>query len=73
VGEAAGTHRRPASTPYEHLPSLERSLEPRDELAPVTEAYVRVRYAEIDPPAEEVAALAARVDQIHQAEASEVS
>jgi hypothetical protein len=49
LGEAAGASRPPATTPFEHLPALQQALEPADDAANVTRAYVRVRYAEVAP------------------------
>jgi hypothetical protein len=65
LGEASGARRAGSSTPYEHLPALQRSLEPAAEVAEVTEAYVRARYAEQEPAPDEVERLRARLTAIH--------
>ena len=57
LGESVGAPRAADTTPLEHLPSLQDSLEPADDAANLTQAYVRVRYAEVEPsPAEAEAA-----------------
>ena len=57
LGEAAGARRAVATTPLEHLASLERSLEPAGELAQITDAYLRARYAEFEASETETVAL----------------
>ena len=53
LGETAGAPRDAATTPLEHLRSLQLSLEPADDLASLTRAYISVRYADEQPsPAE---------------------
>jgi hypothetical protein len=68
LGEAAGSLRQPASTPYEHEPSLESELEPGAAIAELTEAYVQVRYAEAEPSAEELTALHTQLDAVRPSE-----
>jgi hypothetical protein len=65
LGTAAGSPRPVADTPYEHLPALNGSLEPADDLAQLTEAYVHVRYAEDEPLPEAVDALRLRLERVH--------
>ena len=54
LGESAGARRGGASTPYEHLPALQRVLGPPEEVAALTQAYVQVRYAEQEPGREAI-------------------
>jgi hypothetical protein len=68
LGEAAGSYRAPATTPYEHRPALEGALEPPHEIAWLTEAYVQVRYAEDEPTSEEVEELRERLERVHPPE-----
>jgi hypothetical protein len=49
LGDAAGAHRAEATTPLEHLPALQDSLEPEGEIAALTAAYLEARYAEHEP------------------------
>ena len=65
VGDAAGAPRALATTPFEHLPSLARSLEPAEGLQDLTDAYVAARYAESEPSAAETAALQDELARIH--------
>src|SRR6266851_6194552 len=57
LGEAAGSRRMPITTPLEHLPSLQRRLEPEADIARLTAAYLDARYAEQEASAAEVASL----------------
>lgn len=57
LGEAAGARRALATTPFEHLASLEQTLEPTDSLVQITDAYVRARYAEAELPEPDTVAL----------------
>ena len=59
-----GSQRALATTPYEHQPALERSLEPQAHVADITEAYVQVRYAEDEPSDAELADLAERLQRV---------
>jgi hypothetical protein len=65
LGEAAGASRGLATTPLEHLGPLQRSLEPADDLARLTEAYLSVRYADLQPTPAEAAAAREQVDRLH--------
>jgi hypothetical protein len=65
LGENVGARRALATTPLEHLPRLQQSLEPAEGLTDLTEAYARARYAEIDDTPAKVAELGERVDRLH--------
>jgi hypothetical protein len=52
LGEATGAPRAAGTTPFEYLPALNSALEPEMPLTRLTEAYVRVRYAEDEEPAD---------------------
>ena len=71
LGESVGAHRVVAATPLEHLPSLQRSLEPADDAAKVTAAYVRVRYAELDASTAETAAAREELTRLHPRKSSD--
>jgi Domain of unknown function (DUF4129) len=71
LGEIAGVVRRQATTPLEHLPALEQRLEPPDYVEDLTHAYISVRYAEQEPPSEDVEVLRERLAQIAPASAPE--
>jgi hypothetical protein len=62
LGTAAGAAREPSVTPFEHLPSLTRALEPENDLEHLTDAYVLARYAESEPA--DVTDLERRLDRI---------
>jgi hypothetical protein len=64
LGEAAGVRRAASTTPLEHEPALARSLEPDRLVTDLTDAYVRVRYAESAMPKAEVALLAEQLDGV---------
>jgi hypothetical protein len=64
LGESMGVVRRADTTPLEHVPALSQRLEPPDLLEDLTDAYVRVRYAEQPPVAEDVDALRERLAQV---------
>jgi hypothetical protein len=49
-GEAAGARRAAGTTPIEHLPALRLKLEPEQPMADLTDAYVQVRYADVEVP-----------------------
>jgi hypothetical protein len=65
LGDAAGSHRALSTTPYEHQPALQGTLEPQAHVADITEAYVQVRYAEDEPSESELAELAERLGRVH--------
>jgi hypothetical protein len=65
LGEANHAQRAPATTPLEHLPSLQSSLEPMDDVAQLTSAYVEVRYAEQAASADEIAAAREQLGRLH--------
>jgi hypothetical protein len=64
LGTEAGASRPLATTPFEHLPTLDRALQPTDDLEQLTDAYVLVRYAEQTPQVREVEALEQRLERI---------
>ena len=49
LGSALGVARAPSATPYEHLPRLRARLGSPEDIAAITEAYVRARYG-AEPP-----------------------
>jgi hypothetical protein len=65
LGEANHAQRAPATTPLEHLPSLQTSLEPGDDVAQLTNAYVEVRYAEHAAAPNEIAAAREQLGRLH--------
>jgi hypothetical protein len=69
LGESAGARRLSITTPLEHLPSLQHSLEPEENIARLTAAYNEVRYAEHDASAAEVASLQDQLEHVHQRDA----
>ncbi|HEY3111388.1 MAG TPA: DUF4129 domain-containing protein [Chloroflexota bacterium] len=56
LGAARGLARRPSTTPAEHLPALRSALDPAEDLAALTDAYVAARYGPTEPSDEQVAA-----------------
>jgi Domain of unknown function (DUF4129) len=64
LGASAGTTRPPASTPYEHEPALNKALHAADSIAELTDAYVQVRYAEVEPADAELRELRAALERI---------
>ncbi|HEY2596279.1 MAG TPA: DUF4129 domain-containing protein [Chloroflexota bacterium] len=64
-GEAAGARRGVATTPLEHLPALTVTLEPEQPLSDLTDAYLRVRYADLEVPNDEANALGAELEELH--------
>jgi hypothetical protein len=70
LGETAGVRRRPVTTPLELLPSLQRSLEPDEDIARLTTAYVAVRYAEQEASASEIASLREQLEHVHPRDAA---
>lgn len=71
AGEAAGARRSAATTPFEHVPALETVLGPQSVVDELTEAYVRVRYAEATVPDSETRALADGLRQVEPKGAAE--
>ncbi|MCA1646371.1 MAG: DUF4129 domain-containing protein [Chloroflexi bacterium] len=69
LGETVGAHRRPFTTPLEHLPALQQSLVPEDDVAQLTAAYLAVRYAEHEATQAEIAHLRDRLDRVHARDA----
>jgi hypothetical protein len=65
LGEALGAPRAVATTPLEHLPSLQHVLEPADAVARITGAYLGARYAERETSAAELAEVRAELDHVH--------
>ena len=62
IGAAAGAVRNSAATPLEHRPALSKVLEPDEVLGELTEAYLWVRYGDIDVPGAE---LRQRLEDVH--------
>ena len=69
LGETAGARRLPITTPLEHLPSLQHSLQPEAEIARLTAAYVDVRYADQDASTTEVSSLRDQLERVHPRDA----
>jgi hypothetical protein len=69
LGETAGAHRLAITTPLEHLPSLQQRLEPEADIARLTAAYVRVRYAEQEASGAEVASLQDQLQSVRPRDA----
>jgi hypothetical protein len=65
LGEANHAQRAPATTPLEHLPSLQNSLEPEDVIEHLTTAYIGARYAEQEASRQEVAAARQQLERLH--------
>jgi Domain of unknown function (DUF4129) len=65
LGESVGARRALATTPLEHLPTLQASLDPPEGLTELTAAYVQARYAEANHTRDEIAELGANVDRLH--------
>jgi len=64
LGESVGALRAAGTTPLEHLPSLQRSLEPAGDAADLTKAYMRVRYAEVEPSLAETEAVREQLERL---------
>jgi MFS family permease len=64
LGESVGARRALATTPLEHLPILQASLDPPEGLSELTAAYVQARYAEANHTPDEIAELGAGVDRL---------
>jgi hypothetical protein len=65
LGMMSGAPRPPAATAYEHEPRLAERLQPPDDIAWITRAYVETRYGGVEPDAatvEEARARLARVE-----------
>jgi hypothetical protein len=65
LGEAAGSSRATATTPLEHVRALQLALEPADDVAHLTRAYNKVRYADVEPTSAEAAAAQDQLDRLH--------
>ena len=66
LGAAMGVVRARSTTAAEHLTPLQRRLEPDDDLAWLTDAYMRARYGREAPPETEVAEARARWERIQR-------
>jgi hypothetical protein len=66
LGAVKGALRAPASTPYEHEPALHAALHAAPEIAELTDAYVEVRYAEIEPSEAELQELQLTLNRVAQ-------
>jgi hypothetical protein len=64
-GELAGARRAIGTTPLEHEPDLVAVIEPGDTVVRLTDAYQRVRYADLDVPNEEADALNTQLQDLH--------
>ena len=69
IGDTAGARRLPMTTPLEHLPSLQRTLEPDEDIARLTAAYVAVRYGEQEASPNEIANLREQLERVHPRDA----
>lgn len=69
LGELAGARRLPITTPLEHLPALEQSLEPQEDIAGLTAAYIEVRYAEQEASNERIGDLRDRLGRVRTRDA----
>jgi hypothetical protein len=69
LGEAAGVPRAIDTTPLEHLPALVVRLEPEEPMFELTDAYLRVRYADLDVPNDEAHALNTQLQDVHPKDA----
>jgi hypothetical protein len=69
LGESAGARRLPTTTPLEHLPTLQLSLEPEEDIARLTTAYVDVRYADQEASVAEIANLRDQLERVHPRDA----
>jgi hypothetical protein len=68
-GEALGVSRSLATTPLEHEGPLETALEPDEAITELTDAYVQVRYGEIEPAEEQAVALREQLARLHPIDA----
>jgi hypothetical protein len=65
LGETHTAPRAPATTPFEHMPSLQTSLEPEDDIEEITRAYVEVRYAEQQASSSEIQLAREKLERLH--------
>jgi hypothetical protein len=68
LGESAGAHRALATTPLEHQPALQGTLEPEETVAHLTAAYVEERYADRRSPPATTADLRDALEHVHPRE-----
>ncbi len=68
LGALKGATRPMSSTPYEHEPALHAALHAAPEIAELTDAYVEVRYAEIEPSEAELQELELTLNRVAQPE-----
>jgi hypothetical protein len=62
-----GYPRAPYETPYEYLPTLEQAFpDGHEEVGHITGAYVAVHYGEVPEQPEELAAVRAAWERIHE-------
>jgi hypothetical protein len=73
LGESVGAARGVGTTPLEHLPALQGALEPAEDAAGLTQAYVRVRYADEPPSAAETEAAREQLARLHPRPSTERS
>lgn len=64
LGRSVGLPRARFTTPYEHLTRLQTALRPRDDLAAITEVYVKARYGPEQPSDAEAADVRARWERV---------
>ena len=69
LGESAGARRLSITTPLEHLPALQYSLKPEEDVAHLTAAYIEVRYAEHEATPAEVTRLGEQFERVHPRDA----
>jgi hypothetical protein len=70
-GETAGARRAIDTTPLEHEPALSDTLVPGETVSRLTDAYVRVRYADVDVPHDESDALYRRLQELRPKSATD--
>jgi hypothetical protein len=68
LGESAGAHRALATTPLEHQPALQGTLEPEETVTHLTAAYVEERYADRRSPPATTADLRDALEHVHPRE-----
>jgi hypothetical protein len=64
LGASAGAPRAADMTPLEHLPSLQQALEPSDAAANLTQAYLEVRYAEVEASLADIEAVREQLERL---------
>lgn len=64
LGHSIGLPRARFTTPYEYLPQLQTVLKPDEDLAAITEAYVRARYGPEEPSDAETDDVRARWERV---------